>query len=48
MMIVSVVVPAYNEAATVEAAVRRLRSVPLHLEVIAVNDASTDGTRAIR
>jgi glycosyltransferase involved in cell wall biosynthesis len=46
-MLVSVVVPAYNEAATVEAAVRRLRSVPLRLEVIAVNDASTDDTAAI-
>jgi glycosyltransferase involved in cell wall biosynthesis len=46
-MIVSVVVPAYNEAATVEEAVRRLRSVPLRLEVIAVNDASTDDTAAI-
>ncbi|HEX9703921.1 MAG TPA: glycosyltransferase family 2 protein [Gemmatimonadales bacterium] len=41
----SVIVPAYNEAATIEAVVRRLRGVPLHLEVIAVNDASTDGTR---
>jgi len=46
-MLVSVVVPAYNEAATVEAAVRRLRAVPLRLEVIAVNDASTDDTAAI-
>lgn len=27
--------------------VRRLREVPLHLEIIAVNDASTDGTAAI-
>lgn len=43
----SVVVPAYNEAATVETVVRRLRTVPLRLEVIAVNDASTDGTGAI-
>jgi glycosyltransferase involved in cell wall biosynthesis len=46
-MLVSVIVPAYNEAATVEDAVRRLRSVPLRLEVIAVNDASTDDTAAI-
>ena len=41
----SVVVPVYNEVATVEAAVRRLREVPLDLEVIAVDDASTDGSR---
>jgi len=46
-LVVSVVVPAYNEAATVEAAVRRLRLLPLRLEVIGVNDASTDETAAI-
>jgi glycosyltransferase involved in cell wall biosynthesis len=40
----SVVVPAYNESATVETVARRLRALPLRLEVIAVNDASTDGT----
>ena len=42
--VLSVVVPAYNESATVEAVVRRLREQPLRLEVIAVDDASTDGT----
>ena len=42
--VLSVVVPAYNEAATIEAVVRRLRAVPLTLEVIAVDDGSTDGT----
>jgi glycosyltransferase involved in cell wall biosynthesis len=42
--VLSVVVPAYNEAPTVEALVRRLRGVPLRLEVIGVDDASTDGT----
>ena len=40
-------VPAYNEAETVEMALRRVRSVPLRLEIIVVNDASTDGTREI-
>jgi len=39
-----VIVPAYNEAATIEALLRLVRQVPLTLEVIAVNDASTDGT----
>ena len=43
----SVIMPAYNEAATVEQAVRRLQEVPLRLEVICVNDASTDGTGEI-
>jgi glycosyltransferase involved in cell wall biosynthesis len=43
-LLLSVIVPAYNEAATVEAALRRVRQVALRLELIAVNDASTDGT----
>jgi len=43
-LVLSVVVPAYNEAGTIEAVLRQLRAVPLKLEVIAVNDASTDGT----
>ena len=41
------VVPAFNEVATIEAALRQLRRIPLRLEVIAVDDASTDGTGAI-
>ena len=46
-VLLSVVVPAYNEASTIEAAVRQLKQVPLRLEVIVVDDASTDGTGAI-
>ena len=46
-LLLSVIVPAYNEAATVEIALRRIREVALRLEVIVVNDASTDGTREI-
>ena len=42
---VSVVIPAYNESATVERLLRRVREVPLNLEVIVVDDGSTDGTR---
>jgi len=41
----SVVVPIYNEVGTVETLLRRVRDVPLWLEVIAVDDGSTDGTR---
>ncbi len=41
----SVVIPAYNESATVERLLRRVREVPLNLEVIVVDDGSTDGTR---
>jgi len=36
-----------QRAATIEAALRQLKQVPLRLEVIAVDDASTDGTGAI-
>jgi glycosyltransferase involved in cell wall biosynthesis len=43
----SVVVPVYNERATVHEIVDRLRSVPLPMEIITVNDASTDGSGEI-
>ncbi|MGH7628617.1 MAG: glycosyltransferase family 2 protein, partial [Gemmatimonadales bacterium] len=43
----SVVIPAYNEIRTIETVVNRVRAVPLDLELIAVNDASTDGTDAV-
>ena len=40
----SVVIAAYNEESTIEAIVERVREVPLPIEIVAVNDASTDGT----
>jgi glycosyltransferase involved in cell wall biosynthesis len=43
----SVVIPVYNEVSTVETLLRRVRQVPLQLEVIVVDDGSTDGTRDI-
>jgi len=49
-MLVSVLVPVYNEAATVEAVVDRVRAVAraegLRVEVLCVDDASTDGSAA--
>ncbi|MDP3909500.1 MAG: glycosyltransferase family 2 protein [Gemmatimonadales bacterium] len=42
--LLSVIVPAYNEAATIEDVVRQVRAVALRIELIAVDDASTDGT----
>jgi glycosyltransferase involved in cell wall biosynthesis len=42
---VSVVVPIYNEKATLLEIVRRIRAVPIAKEIILVDDGSTDGTR---
>ncbi|MEU7606866.1 bifunctional polysaccharide deacetylase/glycosyltransferase family 2 protein [Streptomyces sp. NPDC041003] len=44
---VSVIVPAYNESAGIEAAVRSLVASDHQLEVIVVDDGSTDGTADI-
>ncbi len=41
-MRLSVLIPVYNEQATIRPVVDRLRSVPLELELIAVDDASSD------
>jgi glycosyltransferase involved in cell wall biosynthesis len=43
----SVIVPVYNEENTLAAIVDALRAVPLPMEIIAVNDASTDGSGAM-
>ncbi len=43
----SVIIPVYNEAATVEELVRKVRGVPLDLEVITIDDGSSDGTGAL-
>jgi glycosyltransferase involved in cell wall biosynthesis len=43
----SVVIAAYNEERTIETIVDRVRSVPLSIEIVAVNDCSRDGTGAV-
>jgi glycosyltransferase involved in cell wall biosynthesis len=47
-MKLSVVIPCYNERQTIEALVQAVRAAPVNeLEVIVVDDASTDGTREL-
>lgn len=46
-MLLSVLVPVYNERSTVELLLRRVLAVPLDKEVIVVGDGSTDGTREL-
>jgi glycosyltransferase involved in cell wall biosynthesis len=43
----SVVIPAYNERATIHEILRRVRAVPIKKEIIVVDDCSRDGTREI-
>ena len=45
--LLSVVMPAYNERDTIEEIVRRVLAVPLRIELVVIDDASTDGTRDI-
>ena len=45
-MKLSVVIPVYNEAETIAAVVERVRRVPIEKEIVAVDDCSTDATRA--
>ena len=43
--LLSVVMPVFNEAATVEDVVRRVLAVPLRIQLVVVDDGSTDGSR---
>ncbi len=45
--VLSVVVPCYNERATVAELLRRVREVPIDKEIIVVDDQSTDGSRDV-
>jgi glycosyltransferase involved in cell wall biosynthesis len=46
-LLLSVVIPAYNENHSIHEILRRVRAVPIRKEIVIVDDFSTDGTRDI-
>ncbi|MDH5805123.1 MAG: glycosyltransferase family 2 protein [Gemmatimonadota bacterium] len=46
-LVVSAVMPAYNEERTIEAAVKAVKDVPLNIELVVVNDGSADKTAEV-
>jgi glycosyltransferase involved in cell wall biosynthesis len=46
-LVISAVMPAYNEGEAIEQAIRRVKGVPLNVELIVVDDGSRDDTGAI-
>lgn len=44
---VSILIPVYNEARTLETLIEKVRAVPVEKEIVCVNDCSTDGSREI-
>src|SRR5215213_10694620 len=46
-MRVSALMPVYNESATIAEGVSRVRAVPLDIEIICVDDGSSDTTRDV-
>ena len=45
--LLTVVMPCFNERTTIREIIRRVLAVPLRLELIVVDDGSTDGTREL-
>jgi len=45
--LLSVIVPCYNERATVAELLRRVREVPVDKEIVVIDDQSTDGSRDV-
>ncbi len=44
-MLLSVLIPAYNEVKSIDTLLEKIQAVPLTKEIIIVDDGSTDGTR---
>ncbi len=45
--LLSVIIPVFNEQATIESVIGRIQALDVPCEIIVVDDASTDGTREI-
>ncbi len=45
--VLSILIPVYNEAKTIEEIIKRVRATPYSKEIILVDDGSTDGTREV-
>jgi glycosyltransferase involved in cell wall biosynthesis len=45
--LLSVIVPVYNEVATIGQVLSRLAACPIPMEIVVIDDASTDGTRNV-
>ena len=46
-LVLSAVMPVYNEGKTLEHAIERLHTVPIRVEIVAVNDGSADDSGAV-
>lgn len=44
-MLLSILIPVYNEAATVEEVIKQVQATPYDKQILIVDDCSTDGTR---
>ncbi len=45
-MLLSIVIPAYNEIEFIDEILRRVKETPYEKEIIVVDDCSTDGIKA--